>query len=428
MKLKGLVGKGRGKLGNAVFVVNSGVQIVRQYQPNVNDPCTSPQVHRRAVFKAIAQLSADLLPYIAIPWLRRISPRNQFEQINYELVNYQDGIASIDLTTIQLTRSSLGLSEFVAYRSDGRSIRVSLLSSNSINVDKVVYIALTRSEDGHLNYWDSVVCSDPGDAGSFEAHLKYTLQSIVIYAYGVRIDNNKSRAGFGNMATENGERLAQLVVASHNVSSGTTLTVTKGLAMVYDQPYGWSGGGPAPFVQISAEVQPPQAGTVRGVGSYQLGSMATLLFEDDPNDNVYFDGWFQNGLRVITQLQFSFPVFEPHHFVVKCEPAFRNMMVNGVPFDHDILIPDSIAVVTALCPVSLDGKIAFLWYKATPNPPRPGNKTQTTYAGVEIQSGHYNFSKEATLDDVYWYPVIGHYDEEGHIIVEIVYPYYVRFV
>lgn len=52
------LGQFRGKLGGAVFAVNAGEQIVRQYQPQVSNPRTAAQLTQRAKMNLTGKLSA----------------------------------------------------------------------------------------------------------------------------------------------------------------------------------------------------------------------------------------------------------------------------------------------------------------------------------------------------------------------------------
>lgn len=52
------LGQFRGKLGGAVFAVNAGEQIVRQYQPQVANPRTTAQLTQRAKMNLTGKLSA----------------------------------------------------------------------------------------------------------------------------------------------------------------------------------------------------------------------------------------------------------------------------------------------------------------------------------------------------------------------------------
>lgn len=52
------LGQFRGKLGGAVFAVNAGEQIIRQYQPQVANPRTAAQLTQRAKMNLTGKLSA----------------------------------------------------------------------------------------------------------------------------------------------------------------------------------------------------------------------------------------------------------------------------------------------------------------------------------------------------------------------------------
>lgn len=60
MKLAGILGSGRGKLGNSVFRIRKGQQVVSQYQPVVSNPNTTGQQSQRAKFKLAVQVATPL--------------------------------------------------------------------------------------------------------------------------------------------------------------------------------------------------------------------------------------------------------------------------------------------------------------------------------------------------------------------------------
>ena len=86
MKLNGLLGTGSGKLGTSVFTTVKGTQIVRQYQPTVNNPSTNLQVSQRSRFKLVSQIAASMADVIAIPRNGIISSRNLFVKKNMPAV------------------------------------------------------------------------------------------------------------------------------------------------------------------------------------------------------------------------------------------------------------------------------------------------------------------------------------------------------
>ena len=60
MKLSSIVGTGSGRMGGSVFVVRHGEQIVRAYQPVVDNPKSAAQSEQRAKMKIAVQMSAVL--------------------------------------------------------------------------------------------------------------------------------------------------------------------------------------------------------------------------------------------------------------------------------------------------------------------------------------------------------------------------------
>lgn len=110
MKLYGIAGKGTGKVGAFVYAVRKGEQIVRQYNPNVENPNTRPQVEQRAKFKLLSQLSAAVgnngMLYENVPAGR--SMRNEFTRRNMGIVTVAAGadVATVDATALELTSGS----------------------------------------------------------------------------------------------------------------------------------------------------------------------------------------------------------------------------------------------------------------------------------------------------------------------------------
>lgn len=107
MKLYGMAGKGTGRVGSMVYAVRKGEQIVRQYNPNVANPNTRPQVVQRAKFKLLSQLVAAIgnigLFYDNIPAGR--SMRNEFTRRNMAAVNVvgDSEVATVNVAELVLT-------------------------------------------------------------------------------------------------------------------------------------------------------------------------------------------------------------------------------------------------------------------------------------------------------------------------------------
>lgn len=61
----GIFTKTKGKLGGVVFQQYEGLQIGKEYQPNVKNPSTAPQVASRACFALASKVTAALFPWMS---------------------------------------------------------------------------------------------------------------------------------------------------------------------------------------------------------------------------------------------------------------------------------------------------------------------------------------------------------------------------
>lgn len=113
MKQIGIIGNGRGRLGNVVARVRRGVQINSVYQPVVANPSTDAQVKQRARFKLMAQIASAAKDVINEPYknVRKglQSSFNAFVQKNLPLVlfNEADGKAYTEYSTLNYTGSRI---------------------------------------------------------------------------------------------------------------------------------------------------------------------------------------------------------------------------------------------------------------------------------------------------------------------------------
>lgn len=102
-----MAGKGTGRVGSMVYAIRKGEQIVRQYNPNVANPNTRPQVEQRAKFKLLSQLTAAIgnngMLFNNIP--AGLSMRNEFTRRNMGLVTVAPGsdVATVDVSALELT-------------------------------------------------------------------------------------------------------------------------------------------------------------------------------------------------------------------------------------------------------------------------------------------------------------------------------------
>lgn len=231
MKLTGITGTGSGKMGNAVFSVSAGEQIVRQYQPNVANPSTASQVNNRARLKLLSQLSAVMGDVIAIPREGLKSPRNLFTSDNYRHTSAVDGVASANLAAFGLTRGGLSLPNVMAERNETTSIDVQLAESASQIVSRVIYIMFVRNSFGELQLVDSAIVESAGAAGTFPHSFAYQTQDVIIYSYGIFDKSAKATAKFGNYYVTSGTQVADLIAERKIDESDYLITKTKGIAV-----------------------------------------------------------------------------------------------------------------------------------------------------------------------------------------------------
>ncbi len=231
MKINSILGKMNGKVGGVVFTTCGGITVGREYNPNVANPNTAAQQNTRSKFKLASQLSASMAPVIAIKKEGNVSARNQFVKVNFAAINYNEGVADINLNIVQLTKSQRSFVGFNADRSNGTAIAVELKENSEAVLSRVVYIAYKKNADGSLVFFDSKVCSTPGAEGKFADVLNYTADAVVLYAYGMKDLESGITSKFGNMSAPSAENVAQLLVSNSENMASVQLTKTAGLTM-----------------------------------------------------------------------------------------------------------------------------------------------------------------------------------------------------
>ena len=316
MKQISPLSKGSGKLGATVFAVNSGVQIAREYQPKVANPNTEAQQDTRARFKLMSQLSAVMAPVIAIKKDGLKTARNQFQSINFDIVEYQNENASINLNLVQLTKSNRAFAGFSANRTGGSAIAVELLASMAETADRVVYIAYEKQADGELSLIGSKVCSTPGNDGKFADTLPYSAEAVVLYAYAIKDTNESVTAKFGNLIAPSAEKVAKLLVSSSENMNAVNLTKTAGLTMNAGTNTADSNTSMAETVLIV--VAAPEGVTISGSGEVAKGSTVNLLATINiPSTN--FKCWKKDGVQVSTDNPYTFVATEDMSLVCETE-------------------------------------------------------------------------------------------------------------
>lgn len=293
MKLSGLLGTGSGKLGSSVFSVNGGTQIVRQYQPTVNNPSTDAQVENRSKLKLLSQLGAQVENVIAIRKKGMVSSRNGFTSANYDLTYVDQNEANIALEDIRLTDSSFALPGFQANRS-GDFLHVELLEDASQVVDQVVWVILRRTETGYISANVSAIQSTAGADGLFATDLAKVEGDIAVLAYGIRYGSADAKGKYENIIIEANSNVASVLASNEVPQTAASLTETRGLYMADGVDVKVTSG--AYSVRVSAVIfnadtnaADSAAGTVTGTGVYDQNSNVTLVAS--ANAGYRFVGW-----------------------------------------------------------------------------------------------------------------------------------------
>lgn len=307
MKAVNFNSKGSGKKGADVFAINSGVQIVREYNPNVSNPNTEAQQNTRGRFKLMSQIAAAMSDVIAIRKDGLKSARNQFVSINFPNTRYADGRADMNLNYIQLTKSNRSFVGFAADRSSGSAIAVNANDNIADQVDRVVYVCFAKNTDGSIHLVDSTVVSTAGANGDFAGSLKYTDKPVVCYAYGIKDLNSAATTKFGNMTAPTAENVAQLLVSSTESMSSVQLTKTAGLTIYSGENTGDSDDVEHFLVSVTTSGN----GTASGAGRYAAGQNVTL--SATPAAEASFVAWKRNnasGAVLSTSRTYTFQASE----------------------------------------------------------------------------------------------------------------------
>lgn len=301
MKLYGISGVGSGRVGNMVYSVRGGEQIVRQYNPIVANPQTEAQVASRSRLKLMSQLAAVLAPIIAIPADGLKSKRNEFISRNYELSFYANNEAGIYLDQVQLTKSSVALPSLQVSRAQATGIQAQLGSDAHLTFDRIVYAIITKQADGSMTLYDVKTISEAGEQGDFKVAFRYTDLPFVLYAYGIRANDENTLTAFDNITADAGMNIASIAARSRDLLANVTLSQTRGIVVASGSDAGSSNVGTA---QVNVTANNPALGTVSGSGSFTLGEDVTVVAT--PAANATFAGWYKNGARVSTSASYTF--------------------------------------------------------------------------------------------------------------------------
>lgn len=228
MKLQGILGKGTGKLGNAVFAVSGGEQIMREYNPNVSNPNTEAQVAQRAKLKLMSQLAVVLAPALGFAKQGLVSARNQFVSKNIGLCSFADEEANVNLAALQLTPSSIVLPSLDLTDNGTGGLGVQLESAAPFDVKRVAFFVYRETGDDQLEYVASKIVTEAGEGRRFSTTFSNVSGSLVVYAYGIKDNSAAATIAYENYVTNAGDADASLGVVSLFRTTAYSLTATVG--------------------------------------------------------------------------------------------------------------------------------------------------------------------------------------------------------
>lgn len=237
MKLYGLGGIGTGKLGNQVFAVKSGQQIVRQYQPIVTNPNTAAQVETRSKLKLMSQVAAVVAPAIAIAPVANKTKRNLFISRNYSEVAYNDNTALIELNKMQLTKGTLAFVGISAQTNASDKIVASLREEPTSDIDKVAYCVVRQDTNGGLSFVESKVI-DRGNDNTFpfvSESSAYVDNRYTVLAYGIRVNSERAALKLGQLIAPTAENIATIISTRQLTDNDITLTQTTGVSFLTEE-------------------------------------------------------------------------------------------------------------------------------------------------------------------------------------------------
>lgn len=306
MKLFGISGYATGKKGDAVFAVNHGTQIVRQYQPIVTDKKSDAQVGARAKMKLMSQVAASVKPFIAIQRDGMKSPANLFISANYDLASYAGNEAQLAMEDVQFTKSSIALPAISAERENSK-LKFELASDMSLNLDRVIYLVLSMPSNQELIPAASVVAEAAGVDGLFKAEVDDVEGDICVYAYGIKDNTTASRVKFSNLGIDPGQTVAKIIASRTLSASDYTATETRGLQLASGASEGESTGTNAVRVTLGYTSGSDEEAVFTGAGNYQVGDSVTVTCT--PNNGYIFRGWYNaasQGTQVSANASYTF--------------------------------------------------------------------------------------------------------------------------
>ena len=306
MKKYSANGKGTGKLGGSVFVINHGVQIEREYNGEVSNPSTPAQVSQRSRFKLASQVSAALENVIVIPRKGIQSPRNRFVQKNMPFFYGDSQGAQVTYENLQLTLGSIGIPAIQVERVESNKLTLAMTKPVFKNVSYVAYSIFQKTDEGMLQYIDSVIQEANVDVPDALVNVDDPGGDLVIYAYGYRLKNAKAKAKYDNYRIANAADMATLIANRRLEMSDVNFSGTRGTSLGAAETGNIVPADGEALLYLSTNF----VGTISlyvenelvtedasGVFNIRLGKRVRLvgLGNEIGDGRAGFDGWFNNG-------------------------------------------------------------------------------------------------------------------------------------
>lgn len=288
-KLGGLLSKARGSVGGTTFLINHGVQIAKAKIQQMSNPSTPAQVSSRARLKLLSQLSANVADFIAIRREALVTARNFFTKVNYGYTAMIDGVAEIDLSNMQFTKSSVGMVGFSVTRASGYGLPVQL-SENVFGVwDRVVWIVCKRLSDGRVQVAESKVIRITEEIPNGATVMQDPAVDCTIHVYGIKELTERGRIAFSNLAVSDAGAIASIVTSGELRTSDVQLSETRGLYLAAAAAAAETSGA---GVSVTLDFRRGSAITnvqLTGGGDYSFGSIVTIVA---PAVQGYQAAWF----------------------------------------------------------------------------------------------------------------------------------------
>lgn len=220
----GIYSKVKGKLAGVVFQQYEGLQVGKEYQPNVKNPSTAKQVEGRAKFKAASQLVAIFADIFMVSIAKLSTYQRTLRGALVRVLtrsfqwSAQDGSASITSAAVATAVNGLSFNPAIP----APVIAGQIISSATITAtegDTVKYKIVALDVDGNIIGSAEQTFEATDTPENIQAPLTPTTPvSYTIAAVATRLESGEGNAMYGNLL-----ECSQLDVL-YGVSNGDILT------------------------------------------------------------------------------------------------------------------------------------------------------------------------------------------------------------